>query len=127
MIRVAVVLSGCGYLDGSEIHESVLALAALDRAGASVTIAAPEVDFSAIDHRTGIVQSHTRSSLTEAARIARGKIVDVAKLKAEDFDALVMPGGYGAAKNLCDFESKGAAAGADGAGAGPLGRKSSMA
>src|SRR5690349_10856852 len=110
MARVALVLSGCGYLDGSEIHESVLALAALDRAGATVTIAAPVVEFEAIDHRTGTPQAQRRNSLAEAARIARGKIVELYKLKAEDFDALVLPGGYGAAKVLCDFETKGAAA-----------------
>ncbi len=107
VIRVALVLSGCGFQDGSEIHESVLALAALDRAGASVTIAAPDVEFTPLDHRTGATSSHKRSSLSEAARIARGKIVELSKLRPEDFDALVMPGGYGAAKTLCDFESKG--------------------
>ena len=110
MTRVALVLSGCGYLDGSEIHESVLVLAALDRAGASVTIAAPKVEFTPIDHQNGAAQSERRNSLAEAARIARGKIVELSNLRAEDFDALVMPGGYGAAKTLCDFESQGAQA-----------------
>jgi enhancing lycopene biosynthesis protein 2 len=107
MIRVAVVLSGCGCLDGSEIHEAVLALSALDRAGAKVTIAAPDVEFPAIDHQSGKSQSQTRSSLVEAARIARGKIALLSTLRESDFDALVMPGGEGAAKNLCDFETMG--------------------
>ncbi len=110
MFHVAVVLSGCGFLDGSEIHESVLALAALDRAKFRVTIAAPAVKFAVIDHSIGAPQKERRVALEEAARIARGKIVDLAKLSAGDFDALLMPGGYGAAKTLCDFESAGAKA-----------------
>jgi enhancing lycopene biosynthesis protein 2 len=107
---VLVLLSGAGFLDGSEIHESVLSLAALDRLGARVTLAAPHVPVSAVDHRTGKPDGATRSSLAEAARIARGKIVDVRQLDPARFDALVMPGGYGAAQVLCDFESAGAAA-----------------
>lgn len=109
-MRVAVVLSGCGFLDGSEIHESVLALAALDRAGAKVTIAAPTVEFSPIDHLKSTPAPDRRDARVEAARIARGKIVELAKLREADFDALVLPGGYGAAKILCDFESAGAKA-----------------
>lgn len=109
-MRVAVVLSGCGFLDGSEIHESVLALAALDRAGAQVTIAAPVVELEALDHRTRAPHGQRRSVLAEAARIARGKIVELYRLDPAEFDALVLPGGYGAARTLCDFESKGAAA-----------------
>ena len=110
MFHVAVVLSGCGFLDGSEIHESVLALAALDRAKFQVTIAAPALKFAVIDHATGAAQAERRVALTEAARIARGKIGDLATLSASDFDALLMPGGYGAAKTLCNFESAGAKA-----------------
>lgn len=109
-MRVAMILSGSGFLDGSEIHEAVLALAALDRLGARVTLAAPDVEVAAVDHRTGKPAGGKRSSLAEAARIARGRIVDVRTLSADEFDALVMPGGYGAAKVLCDFESAGAQA-----------------
>ena len=109
-MRVLLVLSGCGYLDGSEIHESVLAMAALDRARASVTIAAPRRELTVIDHSTGAPSGEHRNVFAEAARIARGKLVDLATCDAADFDALVMPGGYGAAKHLCDFESQGAKA-----------------
>ena len=110
MIRVALVLSGCGFLDGSEIHEAVLAWSALDLAGASVTIAAPDIEFEVVDHKSGRPTGERRNCLLEAARIARGKIVDLASLLPADFDALVMPGGYGAAKTLCDFEVAQAAA-----------------
>ena len=110
MPHVAVVLSGCGFLDGSEIHESVLALAALDQAGARVSLAAPDVEFDVVDHRSGKPTGERRNCLVEAARIARGRIVDQAGLDAADFDALILPGGYGAAKNLSDFEAAGAAA-----------------
>ncbi|MBL8858931.1 MAG: isoprenoid biosynthesis glyoxalase ElbB [Planctomycetes bacterium] len=111
MVKVAVVLSGCGYLDGSEIHESVLTLLALDRAGAVVTCLAPDVaQSSVIDHVNKEPANEKRNVLVESARIARGKIADVARAKAADFDAVVLPGGYGAAKNLCNFAVKGAAA-----------------
>lgn len=111
MLKVGVVLSGCGYLDGSEIHEAVLTLLALDRAGASVTCLAPNVEqTSVVNHRTGKPDESVRNVLQEAARIARGKVQDVAQAKAGDFDALVLPGGFGAAKNLCDFAAKGAQA-----------------
>jgi len=110
MPHVAVVLSGCGFLDGSEIHEAVLALAALDQAGARVSLAAPDIDFEVVDHRSGKPTGERRNCLVEAARIARGRIVELASLKPADFDALVLPGGYGAAKNLCDFGAAQAAA-----------------
>jgi enhancing lycopene biosynthesis protein 2 len=105
MVHVALVLSGCGFEDGSEIHEAVLALAALDAAGAGVTVAAPDLEFEVIDHARGKPTGERRNCLVEAARIARGRIVDLAGLKPEDFDALVLPGGFGAAKSLCDFAS----------------------
>ncbi|MBI4879310.1 MAG: isoprenoid biosynthesis glyoxalase ElbB [Planctomycetes bacterium] len=104
MTKVAVVLSGCGVNDGAEIHESVLMLLALDRLGAEAVCAAPNVDqMDVIDHSTGKRTAEKRNVLKEAARIARGAITDVAKLKAADVDAVVLPGGFGAAKNLCDF------------------------
>lgn len=111
MVKVAVVLSGCGYLDGSEIHEAVLTLLALDRAGADVTCLAPDIDqIHVIDHRRKTPAEETRNVLAEAARIARGKISDVGKARASDFDAVVLPGGFGAAKNLSNFASAGAKA-----------------
>ena len=103
--RVGVVLSGCGVFDGAEIHEAVLTLYALDRAGADVTVMAPNGDqMHVIDHGQGApAEGETRNILTESARIARGEIVDIATISADDLDALIFPGGFGAAKNLCTF------------------------
>ncbi len=104
MTKVGVCLSGCGFLDGSEIHESVLTLLALDRAGAEVLCMAPDIpQRDVVDHKTGKLTAEKRGVLAEAARIARGKIVDLARVKAGELDALIFPGGFGAAKNLCDF------------------------
>ncbi|GAB4350149.1 MAG: isoprenoid biosynthesis glyoxalase ElbB [Gammaproteobacteria bacterium] len=110
MTRVAVVLSGCGVYDGSEIHEAVLTLLALDRAGAEYQCLAPNIEqMHVVNHLTGeVAEGETRNVLVESARIARGNIKDLAKARAEDFDALIFPGGFGAAKNLCDFAVKGA-------------------
>lgn len=106
--RVGVVLSGCGFLDGAEIHESVITLLALDRAGAQVRVLAPEVPQSdVIDHRAGKPTTERRNVLIEAARISRGEIENVARVRADDFDAVILPGGYGAAKNLSTFATAG--------------------
>ncbi len=109
MPRVAVVLSGCGYLDGAEIHESVVTLLALDRAGAEVQCLAPDKpQRDVVDHRTGqAVEGEPRNVLTESARIARGEIQDVASARADQFDAVILPGGFGAAKNLSSFAVEG--------------------
>ena len=109
--RVGVVLSGCGFLDGAEIHEATLTLLFLDRHGARVTAMAPNVDqMHVIDHLIGEpVPGERRGVLAESARLARGQIVDMAKVKARDLDALILPGGYGAAKNLCTFALDGSA------------------
>jgi len=102
--RVAVVLSGCGVYDGSEIHEAVATLLALDQAGCEIVCAAPNVEqMHVIDHVAGKPTSERRNVLVESARIARGKIRDLATLKASEVDAAILPGGFGAAKNLCDF------------------------
>ncbi|HZM00409.1 MAG TPA: isoprenoid biosynthesis glyoxalase ElbB [Planctomycetota bacterium] len=110
MVRVGVVLSGCGYLDGAEIHESVLAGYFLEKEGAELAWCAPDVDqMHVVNHLTGAeAKGERRNVLVESARIARGDIVAVDKLKVSAIDALVLPGGYGAAKNLCDFATKGA-------------------
>ncbi len=111
MVQVGVVLSGCGFLDGSEIHEAVLTLLALDRAGAQVVCLAPNIEQSSVvDHRSRKPAEDTRNVLVESARIARGKVQDIGKAKASELDALVLPGGFGAAKNLCNFASAGAKA-----------------
>lgn len=103
--RVAVVLSGCGVYDGAEIHESVLTLLALDRAGAQAQCFAPDrPQHHVINHLTGAEQTDApRNVLAESARIARGKILPLADYRAADFDAIVFPGGFGAAKNLSSF------------------------
>jgi enhancing lycopene biosynthesis protein 2 len=103
--RVGVVLSGCGYLDGAEIHEAICTLLSLDRRGAKLVAMAPDVEqLHVVDHVKGApAEGAKRRVLEEAARIVRGQIVDLAKVSANDLDALVFPGGYGAAKNLCSF------------------------
>ncbi|MCA2016246.1 isoprenoid biosynthesis glyoxalase ElbB [Vibrio tritonius] len=109
MKKVAVILSGCGVFDGAEIHESVLTLLAIEKNGATWHCFAPNVNqHHVLNHITGEEMEETRNVLVESARISRGKIDDVAKLKAHDFDALIIPGGFGAAKNLSDFAFKGA-------------------
>lgn len=114
MVKVGVILSGCGVYDGSEIHEAVLTLLALDRHGATAVCMAPNVDqLHVVNHRTGKPAEDTRNVLDEAARIARGKIQDVARVKASDVDALILPGGFGAAKNLSNFASAGSKARAE--------------
>jgi enhancing lycopene biosynthesis protein 2 len=107
--RVGVILSGCGVFDGSEIHEAVSILVALDRRGAQIICMAPNIAQSeVVNHVTGKQVAEPRNVLEESARIARGKIRDIAQVNASELDALVFPGGYGAAKNLSDFAAKGA-------------------
>ena len=109
MKKVGVVLSGCGVYDGAEIHESVITLLAIDRAGAQAVCMAPNVDqMHVVNHVTGEeAAGEKRNVLVESARIARGEIKDISTVKAEDIDALVFPGGFGAAKNLSSFAVKG--------------------
>ncbi|MCU1717991.1 isoprenoid biosynthesis glyoxalase ElbB [Pseudomonas sp. 5P_3.1_Bac2] len=107
--KVAVILSGCGFYDGAEIHESVITLLRLDQRGAQVQCFAPNINqLHVVDHLTGEATEQSRNVLVESARIARGNIKDVTQLHASDFDALILPGGFGAAKNLSDFALKGA-------------------
>ncbi len=106
--KVGVVLSGCGVFDGSEIHEAVCTLLAIERYGAEALCMAPDMEFAEVDHLTGKETGASRNVLRESARIARGKIRNIAEVNAADLDALVFPGGFGAAKNLCNFAVKGA-------------------
>ncbi len=107
--KIAVVLSGCGVYDGAEIHESVITLLRLDQRGAQVQCFAPDIDQKhVINHLTGEEAPDTRNVLVESARIARGQVKDVRQARAEDFDGLIVPGGFGAAKNLSDFAEHGA-------------------
>ncbi len=110
MKKIGVVLSGCGVRDGSEIHEAVLTLLAISQCGAESVCMAPNANFPETDHLQMQETGAKRNALVESARIARGNIRDMATVKAVDLDAIIFPGGFGAAKNLCDFAMRGAAA-----------------
>ncbi|ONN51813.1 isoprenoid biosynthesis protein, partial [Acinetobacter genomosp. 33YU] len=112
MKKVAVILSGCGYLDGSEIRESVLTLLALDTANIKYQFfALDEPLFHVINHISGkINMTERRNILQEAGRIARGEISSISQLDENEFDGLIIPGGFGVAKNLSNFAFKGAEA-----------------
>ena len=104
MKKIAVVLAGNGVYDGAEIHEATLTLLAIAKQGAQYQCFAPDINQAhVINHLTGEEMPETRNVLVEAARIARGNIKSLAEYKAKDFDAIVFPGGFGAAKNLCTF------------------------
>lgn len=109
-MNVAVILAGCGVFDGSEIYESTLTLLFLDRAGARYQCFAPDMDqHHVINHLTGEpMAGERRNVLVEAARLARGEIKPLSEAAAADFDALIIPGGFGVAKNLSDFALNGA-------------------
>mmetsp|Transcript_19312 Transcript_19312/g.29339 ORF Transcript_19312/g.29339 Transcript_19312/m.29339 type:complete len:229 (+) Transcript_19312:161-847(+) len=105
--KIAVILAGAGVYDGSEITESVAILVHLTRGGAEVSCFAPDKNqMHVVNHMTGSEEENPRNVLVESARIARGKIEPITKCSAEDFDAVVFPGGFGAAKNLSDFANK---------------------
>lgn len=106
--KVAVILSGCGVYDGAEIHESVITLLRLDQRGAKVQCFAPNIaQLHVINHLTGDEMPESRNVLVESARIARGNIKDIREAKVDDFDALIVPGRFGAAKNLSSFATEG--------------------
>jgi enhancing lycopene biosynthesis protein 2 len=109
MTKVGVILSGCGFLDGSEIYEAVLTLLALDRAGATIVALAPDVEAAeVVNHYTGEeTRGEARSVLAESARIVRGKVTSINEVSAHDIDALILVGGYGAARNLSTFANDG--------------------
>jgi len=111
MKKIGVILAGCGHIDGSEITEAVLTLLAIDKLNAQAIIIAPNANqHHVIDHlsKKEDAQARPRNILVESARIARGKIEDLAKIDHNQLDALVLPGGFGAAKNLCNFAFAGA-------------------
>ncbi|MBQ7659779.1 MAG: isoprenoid biosynthesis glyoxalase ElbB [Alphaproteobacteria bacterium] len=106
--KFAVVLSGCGRADGSEIYETTCALLAIDCLNASYQCFAPNIKQAAvINHLTGQKENETRSVLIEAARLARGNISDLKDYNPKDFDGIVFPGGLGAVINWCDFSISG--------------------
>ncbi|KAJ0003041.1 hypothetical protein NQD34_008190 [Periophthalmus magnuspinnatus] len=105
--RVAVLLSGCGVYDGTEVHEASAVLVHLSRAGAKVQMFAPNIpQMHVVNHREGKPTEETRSVLEESARIARGEVSDLATLDVSAFDAAIIPGGFGVAKNLSDWAVK---------------------
>lgn len=110
MKKIGVILSGCGVYDGSEIHEAVITLLAIARQGAQAVCFAPDkTQADVINHLNGEPMAQSRNVLIESARIARGDIRPLSQASASELDALVVPGGFGAAKNLCDFASAGSA------------------
>ncbi|WP_419737287.1 isoprenoid biosynthesis glyoxalase ElbB [Pseudomonas sp. COR18] len=107
--KIAVILSGCGVYDGAEIHESVLTLLRLDQRGAQVQCFAPNIaQMQVINHLTGEEMPESRNVLVESARIARGQVRDLREADVREFDGLIVPGGFGAAKNLSNFAIEGA-------------------
>lgn len=100
--KIAVILAGCGVMDGSEIHEAVCTLLAIDRQGAKAQCFAPDIPQAhVINHMTGAeMPGEKRNVLIESARIARGQIMPLSEYIARDYDGLIFPGGFGAAKNL---------------------------
>lgn len=107
--RVAVVLSGCGHKDGSEVTEAVSTLIALSEAGANYQVFAPDVEFAVVDPVSSGTSTEKRHVLKESARISRGKIRPLQELRAKDFDGVAFPGGFGVALNLCTWAKEGAA------------------
>lgn len=110
MKKIAVVLSGCGHLDGSEITEAVSVLICLSELGASVQCFAPDVDFQVVNHLDQSETSEKRNARAESSRIARAEVRDIKLLNEKDFDAVVFPGGFGAAKTLSDWATVGSKA-----------------
>jgi enhancing lycopene biosynthesis protein 2 len=105
--KIGLLLSGCGVQDGSEIHEATLTLLALDKIGAEVVPIAISKQGIVVDHAKGQEVPDKRNTMSEAARITRGNISDAARVRSKELDALIIPGGMGAAINLCNFSTKG--------------------
>jgi enhancing lycopene biosynthesis protein 2 len=107
MAKVGVILSGCGVFDGAEVQEASATLISLAQHGIEYQCMAPDMELDVIDHRTQQPTGEKRNVLVESARIARGDIVDLQEVDGSDYDALFLPGGFGAAKNLCTFAMQG--------------------
>jgi enhancing lycopene biosynthesis protein 2 len=110
---IGVILSGAGYLDGAEIQEAVCSLLALSDGGAETRIFAPDMELDEVDHLSGEPTGQKRNVLTESARIARGNVENIKDVQGTDVDGWILPGGFGAAKNLSSFATEGGAATAD--------------
>jgi enhancing lycopene biosynthesis protein 2 len=107
MKKIGVMLSGCGVFDGAEIHEATLTLLSIDQLGAQAVCMAPDMTFDVIDHISQQPSGDRRNVLIESARIARGNITNAKDVNTQDINALILPGGFGAARNLSDFAVKG--------------------
>lgn len=108
MKKFAIILAGSGVYDGSEIHEATLSMLAIMQHGGSYQCFAPDIDqHHVINHLNGEEMDETRNVMIESARIARGDVKNISEFKVADYDVLIMPGGFGVAKNLCDFAFKG--------------------
>ncbi len=108
-MKIAIILSGSGVYDGSEIHEATMTMLSVVKNGGEYELFAPDIkQHHVINHITGEEMNETRNVLIESARIARGKIKSLSELEVNNFDAVFMPGGFGVAKNLSDFAFKGA-------------------
>jgi len=104
MKKIAIVLAGCGVYDGAEIHEATLTMLAISQQGASYQCFAPNINQAhVVNHLTGEEMNESRNVLVESARIARGNIKDLSEYSPKDYDAIIFPGGFGVAKNLCTF------------------------
>lgn len=109
MKKFAIILAGCGVYDGAEIHEAVMSMYAVMKNGAEYQMFAPDIpQHHVVNHLTGAQMPETRNVLVESARIARGNIKPLAQLNLRNFDALLFPGGFGVAKNLCSYAFEGA-------------------
>jgi len=106
MKKFAIIITGCGFLDGAEVTETVSTLICLDQKNCNYDIFAPNIDVPTVNHNNQTDQAH-RNILDESARITRGQTKDLSTLNPSDYDGLVMPGGFGAAKHLSDWASKG--------------------
>ncbi len=106
--KVAVILAGCGVFDGAEIYEATLVQLRLDEAGVEFQCMAPNVDqMHVLNHITGEEMAETRNVMVESARLCRGNIIDLAEANPSDYDAVIVPGGFGVAKNLSTFATEG--------------------
>jgi enhancing lycopene biosynthesis protein 2 len=109
--KFAIIIGGCGHRDGSEIHETTMTMLAIEKHGCTYELFAPDRDqYHVVNHLTGAEMAETRNMLVEAARIARGKIKSLDDFRANNFDAVIFPGGFGVAKNFFNYAFKGAKA-----------------
>ena len=106
--KIAIVLAGCGVFDGAEIHETTMTMLAIHQAGGTYQCFAPDLDqMHVVNHLNGKEMGESRNVLVEASRIARGDIKPLDELDMKDYDAIIFPGGFGVAKNLCSFAKDG--------------------